>query len=323
MAEDSALKPILADLVLEGGGVKGIGLVGAISVLKENNYQFQRIAGTSAGAIVGSLIAAGATADQAIELMRALDYKKFRDPTIFSRLGAPGKVLSLIFQNGIYSGDYLRIWLTEQLATYGVRTFGDLKLSGDDLKDIPAAEAYKLVIVTADLSKGELVYLPWDYHKYGLDPDTQLVADAVRASMSIPYFYTPAHIGKDTFVDGGMLSNFPIDIFDSTPEWPTFGIKLSAEMTADQVPHTITGPLSLADALFATMMNGRDQRHLDDPSTLRRTMFVDTGKIQSTDFDITKAEQESLFKNGQAAATKFMRTWSFAQYEKDFSQKTR
>jgi NTE family protein len=52
---------------------------------------------------------------------------------------------------------------------------------------------------------------------------------------------------------------------------------------------------------------------------LRRTMFVDTGKIQSTDFDITKAEQELLFKNGQAAATKFMHTWSFAKYKKDFS----
>ena len=50
-----------ADLVLEGGGVKGTGLVGAITALTENedSYQFHRIAGTSAGAIVASFLAAG------------------------------------------------------------------------------------------------------------------------------------------------------------------------------------------------------------------------------------------------------------------------
>ena len=49
---------MFADLVLEGGGVKGIALVGAISVLEERGYQFRRVAGTSAGAIVGALEAA-------------------------------------------------------------------------------------------------------------------------------------------------------------------------------------------------------------------------------------------------------------------------
>lgn len=51
---------MFADLVLEGGGVKGIALVGAISVLEERGYEFQRVAGTSAGTIVGSLVAARA-----------------------------------------------------------------------------------------------------------------------------------------------------------------------------------------------------------------------------------------------------------------------
>jgi predicted acylesterase/phospholipase RssA len=48
-----------ADLVLEGGGVKGIALVGAVAVLEEHGYEFNRIAGTSAGSIVGALLAAG------------------------------------------------------------------------------------------------------------------------------------------------------------------------------------------------------------------------------------------------------------------------
>ena len=59
-----------ADLVLEGGGVKGLALVGAIEVLEEHGYRFRRIAGTSAGAIVGALVAGGMPA--ARELLTGL-----------------------------------------------------------------------------------------------------------------------------------------------------------------------------------------------------------------------------------------------------------
>lgn len=308
-----------ADLVLEGGGVKGIGLVGALTVLDKDGYRFKRIAGTSAGAIVGSLAAAGVNCQRLTDLMRTIDYRKFRDPTFASRFGPPGEALSLLLENGIYRGDYLKNWLAEQLESCNVRTFADLRLNEEDSKGLPREQAYKLVVVTADLSKGKLVYLPWDYHKYGLDPDVQSVATAVRASISIPYFYKPAHLGKSTLVDGGVLSNFPIGIFDSTPQLPTIGVKLSAKEAAGQIPHNVTGPLSLSKALFATMMNGHDRRHLDDPSTIARTIFVDTDKIEATNFDITRAQQELLFKNGQKASKKFLKTWSFTKYQKEYS----
>ena len=78
--------------------------------------------------------------------------------------------------------------------------------------------------MTSDVTRGRLVRLPWDYPKYGLDADDQLVADAVRASMSIPFFYEPQRFTGATsgrrstsfMVDGGMLSNFPIEVFDRT-----------------------------------------------------------------------------------------------------------
>ena len=63
-----------ADLVLEGGGVKGIALVGAISVLAKKGYEFHRVAGTSAGAIVGALVAAGMPPSKMTEVMKATDY---------------------------------------------------------------------------------------------------------------------------------------------------------------------------------------------------------------------------------------------------------
>jgi NTE family protein len=62
---------VFADLVLEGGGVKGIALVGVFSVLEQRGYQLRRVAGTSAGAIVGSLVAANARAAEVEETGRA------------------------------------------------------------------------------------------------------------------------------------------------------------------------------------------------------------------------------------------------------------
>src|SRR5829696_3150734 len=67
-----------ADLVLEGGGVKGIALAGAISVLQDRGYRFHRVAGTSAGAIVGALVAAGTPHTRLREMMRDLDYRGSR-----------------------------------------------------------------------------------------------------------------------------------------------------------------------------------------------------------------------------------------------------
>jgi predicted acylesterase/phospholipase RssA len=63
---------VFADLVLEGGGVNGIALVRVISVLEQRGYRFRRVAGTSAGAIVGSLVAANA---------RAAELQGHRTPT--------------------------------------------------------------------------------------------------------------------------------------------------------------------------------------------------------------------------------------------------
>jgi NTE family protein len=308
-----------ADLVLEGGGVKGIGLVGAISVLEERGYRFHRIGGTSAGAIVGSLVAAGMTGDQLQHVMRAVDYRRFRDPNLLDRLGPSGQALSVLFHNGIFRGDYLRDWLAEQLNDGGVRTFGDLAVD-DPGSCLPPARSYKLVVMASNVSDNCLARLPWDYPKLGVAPGEQSVIDAVRMSMSIPFFYQPCNFQGRCFVDGGMLSNFPIDVFDRTdgraPRWPTFGIKLSARPAPDapRVPVGVGGPLGLVKAMIATMTTFHDRMHLDDPAVVDRTIFVDCGQIQPTDFDLDEASQDMLYENGRHAAEKFLETWDFDRY---------
>ena len=75
-----------ADLILSGGGVKGIGLVGGAVALMDAGYHFQRVSGTSAGSIVGALFASASldenmTGEQIKEIALGLDYRKFLDPT--------------------------------------------------------------------------------------------------------------------------------------------------------------------------------------------------------------------------------------------------
>jgi NTE family protein len=309
------------DLVLEGGGVKGIGLVGAVLTLSEKGYVFPRVAGTSAGAIVASLVAAHQMAGKPLSnletIMRSVDYGKFKDEGAVERhLGTAGEIAELLLHMGIAKGDYLVEWLGNALADLGVHTFADLAISDSDDPGtgLPSEQRFRLVVHASDISRGALVRLPWDYTRYGQDPATVRVVDAVRASMSIPFFFRPVSFktptGKVTWVDGGMLSNFPITVFDRTDgkpgRWPTWGVKLSARPAAIQVDRPADNDFQLAVSCLQTLMAGWDRYHLDDKKVTSRTLFVDTGSVSSINFAITAAEQAQLYDSGRAAATDYL-----------------
>src|SRR4051812_30800047 len=94
------------DAVFEGGGVKGIGLIGALTVVEEEGYKWGNLAGTSAGAIVASLVAAGYNAAELKTLISGLDYHEFKQATALDHIPLLGPVLNLFIKRGIYSGDY-------------------------------------------------------------------------------------------------------------------------------------------------------------------------------------------------------------------------
>jgi NTE family protein len=302
-----------ADLVLEGGGVKGIGLVGAYSVIEERGYKIERVAGTSAGSIVGALLAAGLSAADLESEMRRLDYTKFRDPSLLDRVPLLGKPMSLLFEQGIYEGNYAHTWVQEHLAERGVHTFAQLPYDDPDYPLEPV-QRYRLVVMASDVTRGCLRKFPWEYARYGCRADDQLVADAVRASMSIPFFFEPVRLrdqklGRDcTLLDGGMLSNFPVGVFDADgrePRWPTFGIKLSSRQSLDGTICDVHGPISLTVAMIRTMTSFYDRLHVDDPAVQDRTIFVDTGSVNATDFELSAGDRDLLFAKGRDAATKF------------------
>lgn len=317
------------DLVLEGGGVKGAGLVGAVTALtdRDDPYKFHRIAGTSAGAIVASFLAAGIAPKLLKQIMTAQDFSQFEDdqPTAFRHFKQFGEGLDLLFRHGLFAGDALHSFINQHLADHGVRTWGDLKIDDDEL---PVEQRYRLAVVVSDISHGRELRLPWDYRsKLGVDADTQLVADAVRSSASISFFFQPFRLpaaaeysasnGYVLCTDGGLLSNYPIDLFDrpGSARWPTLGVKLSAREqlnTATWRPDANT--LQLATSLVSTMTDAHDQLHIDDPFSSSRTIFVDTTGFSSTNFRLTETERTRLFDNGFAAGQKFLTTWDDVQW---------
>ena len=336
---DPAAAPM--DLVLEGGGVKGIALAGALEVLEERGYRVNRVAGSSAGSIAGALATSGIPAAQLVEILRETDYGRFEDGPWWTRT-LLGKGAAILLHNGVHRGEHLTPWVQEQLAAHSPlgadATFGDLVLEDPELDiDLADPRHHRLVVTASDLSAGRLRLLPRDADDYGIDPSALRVADAVRVSSSIPLFFRPVKWrlpsgGSAVLVDGGMLSNFPVSVFDrpsgQEPRWPTFGIKLSAKPEADfGVRNHIRGPLSFGKAVVDTVTGFYDRMHIDASHAVARTIFIDTAAVRPTQFDLSEDERELLYREGRKAATRFLdgdethEAWDFKRYVERFRKK--
>jgi NTE family protein len=332
MATDG--QPKKCDLVCEGGGVKGIGLAGAYSVLEEQGYVAQNIAGTSAGAITAALVAAGYTASELREIVFGIDFLSFRDRSWEDKVPLVRRSVSILKDLGIYEGKFFETWMEGLLAKKGVRTFADLATDayGDDPR-----YRYKLQVIASDVTTHRLLVLPRDAHQLGIDPDELSVARAVRMSMSIPIFFEPVCQKNRTtnrthiIVDGGMLSNFPVWLFDceadDEPDWPTFGLLLVEPNPREQIGQRLPEPddvkrgigglLKYVRAMASTMMEAHDRLYVET-AEFARTIPIPTLGIGTTEFEITEERKQALYDSGRAAAADFLETWDFDAYIAEF-----
>lgn len=292
------------DLVCEGGGVKIPALVGALAAIEQQGFEPDCLAGTSAGAIVASMRSAGYCPEEMHTIMSDLDFNKFKDGASFGRV-----IPNLIRKKGVYSGDYFLRMMQGFMRDKGVLTFGDLKVDGADPK-----RRYALRVFSADIARGTLVTWPDDAKLYGLNPDYLEVAWAVRTSMSIPYFFWPVKLEDSYFVDGGLLSNFPIWQFDShfAPRFPTFGINLQ-ENGMGRARH-INSNLDFLQAIIQTGLEAHDKRFIRPGDLKYRTIMAPVGEVKATDFDITTAQREELYHSGFRAAQEFLSSWRWGDY---------
>ncbi len=151
-----------------------------------------------------------------------------------------------------------------------------------------------------------------------IDPRSFEIADAVRMSMSIPYFFQPVELVHketgltSTIVDGGVLSNFPVWIFDvedHDPTRPTFGFKLIGGKGAggglEKIVRRVRMARQMGVDIFHTATDAWDEYWVSH-STYVRTCAISTGDIGTTDFDLTDEQKQWLLDSGKEAARSFL-----------------
>lgn len=291
---------MIIDGVFSGGGMKGFAYVGAIQVLEDHGIKFKRVAGTSAGAILATFIAAGFNAKELEKIFDELNIKVLLDPPkLFVNLPFL-KWVNLYMRFGMYRGKSLEKWFYQKLASKGIYSFGDLPK--DSLK-----------LVASDLTNGKILVLPDDLKQYGIDSNSFLVSQALRMSCGLPFFFEPVYLKNGNqecvIVDGGVLSNFPLWIYDNGYKVrPVLGMKLSS--TSDEMsPHKIDNAIQLFEALFSTMTNAHDNRYIAR-SFEKNIIFIPVEKYSSTQFDMNEETKQKLINLGKERTIQFLKNWS-------------
>lgn len=187
-------------IALSGGGIRGIAHAGVLKALEENNIKIDAIGGTSSGSIVSTLYAMGYSPYYIYILFKryAKDIINQNSMSTITNLGSfmVNKKTPLL---GFYSGEEMEKMFNEIALRKGIRKISDIKMP----LIIPAVDVQdsKEYIFTNSIPKEVN-----DKTRYITDIP---VGKAIRASSSFPAIFCPCSFEKHTFLDGGILNNFP------------------------------------------------------------------------------------------------------------------
>ena len=249
---------------MSGGGIKGIAHLGGIKALEEEDIEIVGIAGSSAGAIIAALYGAGYSCKELKRIMYHHDFNEFKDDFSLIRLAR---------SYGIYQGNSVLKWIRSKLACRGIRTFKDFTT---DVHIIASDVNYKRSKV---FSKR---YTP-----------NVSVAEAVRMSMSIPVLYVPYSYQGNLYVDGGVMNNLPLKVFNHS-RLPCLGFMLVEEVgnRAKKINNFIDYLSSIMEMIIIV----NEQRQIELSKS--HIIAIPTGKIRATDFSIDEEEKDWLYNSG-------------------------
>jgi len=320
------------NLVFEGGGVKGIAYVGAMEALAQKGIvpDIKRVGGTSAGAINAILVGLNYSNEETKKILWDLDFNKFMDHSRFIFWD----IWRLAKKFGWNKGDFFRKWIggiiKEKTGSSEV-TFADISAQKKEkgFKDI--------YIAGTNLSTHFS-----EVFSHEKTPD-MAVADAVRISMSIPLFFTAVRSKReDVYVDGGVLANYPVKLFDRKkyvaenllrPHYyeehnaklkdagiqisdyvynqETLGFRLDSRqeigMFRDQkepVHNVIKGFGAYARGLIMTMIDHQLNLHLHSDDW-QRTIYIDASIAETAEFDLADEKKTALFEAGREGVREY------------------
>ncbi len=316
------------NLIFEGGGVKGIAYAGAIKVLAEKNIltDIRRVGGTSAGAITAALLALGAGWTDVRDIVGGTDFGEFMDDS----WGFIRNLLRLVKKFGLCKGKAFTKWMQEQIGSMTGNpnlTFAGL----EKLKEEDPAKFRSLYVVGTNLSK----QIP-EVFSAEKTPN-MMIGEAIRISMSIPLFFSAILSNNETWVDGGITWNYPIDIFDNKkyisapdnsnlyelPEHPekykhdyvynkeTLGFRVDTEEEIALMKRAIEPPSIKIKNIkqYITMTIGfmtdiANKAHLQE-NDWHRTVFIDAKGVKTTDFGLSENRIEELIQSGENGAKEY------------------
>ncbi|PVZ82200.1 patatin [Serratia sp. S1B] len=323
------------NLVFEGGGVKGIAYIGALSVLEDKEIisTIERIGGTSAGAINAILLGLGFSLKETMDLLESLDFNRFMDDS----WGIVRDTDRLIEQFGWYKGDYFRNWIAQLIK----EKTGSSETTFADVEAMKEKRGFKsLYFMGTNLSTSfSEIFSAEHTPRY-------CIADAVRISMSIPLFFAAKRsVRGDVYVDGGVLDNYPIKLFDREKyvqaggftrteyydrinlelnhlERPissyvynkeTLGFRLDTKDEismfrdhAEPIHKDVNNFFDYTWALINTLLEAQQNTHLHSDDWLR-TVYIDTLGVNTTDFDLSDTKKQELVQSGRNGALAYFR----------------
>ncbi len=204
-------------LVLSGGGAKGMAHIGVIKALEENGIPISYITGTSMGAIIGGLYAAGYSTDE----MEAIFFNPNFENWIKGRIDE-----KYVYQfkkdppNSSWIGFRFDVDSTQFSPTIPVNFVAPVQMDFAFLEIFSGVEAISnenfdslfvpFRCIATDITKGEELIFRTGHLK-----------DAIRASMTFPFYFRPISINNSLLYDGGMTNNFPADVMcqDFKPDY--------------------------------------------------------------------------------------------------------
>ena len=316
------------NLVFEGGGVKGIAYVGAMQVLEEKGIlsDIQRVGGTSVGAINALLFALGFNNNEQRKILWGLNFNNLLDASWLIP-----NVIRVLNRYGWYKGDFFREWVSKLIK----EKTGTPSTTFRDLREAKKPDLY---VYGTNLSTHFSEVFSIEH-----SPDMRL-ADAVRISMSLPIFYTAIrNTRNDVYVDGGLLDNFPVKLFDrekyvasekrntdyyekqnvtflnehpgSSPyvyNKETLGFRLDSkeEIAAfrynEPQVEKIDHFFEYIKALIKTILDSQSNTHLHGDDW-QRTIYIDTLGVATTDFSLSDDKKKALEESGRSGANEYFK----------------
>lgn len=320
-------------LAITGGGMCDIVIVGAIRILEEKNLMknIDKFAGSSAGALISTLLNIGMSADEIENTVFSQGSKLVKDS--FYKLP-----FNLLLNYGLYNGHNMVKYIGTLFANQGF---------DENITFLELYEQTKKVLVLTGTSLNVMDTFYFNYHTV---PDMKVI-DAVRISISIPLYFTSVEYiidnTKHIFVDGGTLQNFPLyyfDIVDETGKYilnskdlikqknlisnsidincsKTLGIMyLTPGETQDtddfyQGFNVVNNIRDYFTALLNTFLNKIQQDNFRNPITGAKNNFFERTicipmpfKVNPVNFDLPKEQKNLLIKAGEDTARKYFQS---------------